>query len=433
MSSICIDGFNLALPKGSGIATYGRNLLRAANALGMTTSVIYGPAARPIGDNAADLAAIADGPPPKSRINKAARWRRTLLSGLGRRAHPVQFDDAIIWRGGHSEVPAADGLWSAQDLFTLSGRAFQKYRAFTPLSFAPSESLARPSIVHWTCPLPLHAKGSVNVVTIHDLIPLKLPHTTTDDTSAYFDLCRRAVASVDHVVTVSEQTKRDVMQLLGVEEARITNTYQAVTMPQAVATKSDDEAALDVERTLNLGWGQYFLYFGAIEPKKNLARLIEAHLTSGVKAPQVIVGGRGWLDDDENAFLNQLHHDTADRASRVRRYPYMPHHLLLSLIRGARGVVFPSLYEGFGLPVLEAMMLGAPVVTSNAGALPEVAGNAAVTVDPYDIASIRAGILRIDADEAFRAELIRSGRRQAETFSAASYEKRLQELYAKLT
>lgn len=433
MTSVCIDGYNLALPKGSGIATYGRNLLEAANTLGMTTSVLYGPAAAPSGANVADLAAIADGPPPRSRINKASRWRQTLLSGLGRTARPVAFDDAVIWRGGASETPPATGLWSARDIFTLSNRAFQKYRSVTPLSFAASETLSAPDIVHWTCPLPLHARKAVNVVTIHDLIPLKLPHTTTDDTTAYFDLCKRAVAAADHVVTVSEQTKRDVIEILGVDEARVTNTYQAVAMPPAASAKSDDDAALDVERTLNLRWKGYFLYFGAVEPKKNLARLIEAHLTSGVDAPLVIVGGRGWLDADENAFLDHLQQQASAQASRVRRFPYMPYHLLLSLIRGARGVVFPSLYEGFGLPVLEAMMLGAPVITSDAGSLPEVAGDAAVTVDPYDIASIRDGIRRIDGDEALRATLVDLGRRQAERFSITAYEKRLRDLYAKLS
>jgi len=430
MPSVCIDGFNLALPKGSGIATYGRNLLESCNTLGFETSVLYGPAAARTESNTSNLAAIADRPPPRSRIDKAARWRRTLLTRLGKRAFPVQVDDTVTWREGPSETPPVDLFWSSRDLFSLANRAFQKYGTITPVSFDRSRDARAPEIIHWTCPLPLHARGLINVVTIHDLIPLKLPHTTTDDASTYFRMCKQAVTRADHIITVSEKTRQDVIELLDVPETRVTNTYQSVNIE---SEKDDSDAILDVEKILGLEWKSYFLYFGAVEPKKNIARIIEAYLTSNVERPLIIVGGNGWLNEDENALIEQLHQSSHDRASRVKRFPYMPQHLLMSLIRGSRGVLFPSLYEGFGLPVLEAMSLGAPVLTSNAGSLPEVAGDAAIIVDPYQTTAIRDGIRQLDTDAGLRAELATLGRSQALRFSRSAYQKRLSDLYSRLS
>ena len=192
--------------------------------------------------------------------------------------------------------------------------------------------------------MPIKVSGMANIYTFHDLIPLKLPFTTQDDKGAYAALCRGVAERADHIAVVSETTRRDLIEILGVPEDRITNTYQAVTLPKALTQRSEIDVAIDVERILGLGLQDYYLYFGAVEPKKNLARAIEAHLASGVTAPFVIVGGRGWLDADENAFLDQLANGVARGShERIRRFEYLPFPLLVSLIRGAKAVVFPSL------------------------------------------------------------------------------------------
>ena len=116
----------------------------------------------------------------------------------------------------------------------------------------------------------------------------------------------------------------------------------------------------------------------------------------------------------------------------MRRIPYLPLGQLISLIRGARGVLFPSLYEGFGLPVLEAMMLGAPVITSTVSSLPEIAGDAALLVDPLDVDDIAKAIRSFDHDGDLRAELSRRGVKRAAYFSPAAYEKRIAALYKRL-
>ena len=110
----------------------------------------------------------------------------------------------------------------------------------------------------------------------------------------------------------------------------------------------------------------------------------------------------------------------------------MPLATLVSLIRGAKATLFPSLYEGFGLPVLESMMLGTPVLTSNAGSLPEVAGDAALVVDPYDTQAIKRGIQALDSDADLRADLIARGRAQAALFSPKLYQDRLAGFYERI-
>ena len=189
---------------------------------------------------------------------------------------------------------------------------------------------------------------------------------------------------------------------------------------------------LELEGVFNLGWKGYFLHFGAIEPKKNLGRIVEAYLASGVQTPLVIVGGRAWLDEGETALLDQVKRDGGPGADRIRRYEYMPFSMLISLIRGAKATLFPSLYEGFGLPVLESMALGTAVLTSTGGSLPEVAGDAAVSVDPYDVQAMTRGLQALDADEDLRADLVARGHVRAALFTPEIYQGRLRELYAQV-
>ena len=216
----------------------------------------------------------------------------------------------------------------------------------------------------------------------------------------------------------------------------MTVTYQSVDLPDAMLGRPDADVGHDIEGIFGLEWRSYFVFFGAIEPKKNLGRLIQAYLASGVTAPLVIIGGKAWLSDAETQLaypdlveLRALREGIVRRADRIRRYEYLPFELLVSLIRGAKATLLPSLYEGFGLPVLESMLLSTPVLASTAGSLPEIAGDAALLVDPYDPQAIRKAIEALDADADLRADLTARGLRQAEKFSPAAYDARLAELY----
>ncbi|WP_339913556.1 glycosyltransferase family 1 protein [uncultured Brevundimonas sp.] len=430
MPTVCIDGFNIALPKGSGIATYGRNLLSNLDAIGMETQVLYGPQAnfskRPI----LNEIALTDASVPESR--RLRREFEAATARFGRTAHAVPPTGDVIWPARGSGRPTASAFWSAPRLFSTANRAFKRNGTFTPVSFARHDTVPRPDVVHWTTVLPLAARGTANIYTIHDLIPLRLPHTTLDNKRQFLATCQQMVRRADHIAVVSEATRRDVIQLLGVDEHRITTTWQSVSIPPALRSASDESVATELEGVFNLGWKGYFLYFGAIEPKKNLARIVEAYLASGSSLPLVVVGGRAWLEADETALMHQAWQDENIRGKRLRVYDFLPFPMLVNLIRGARGTLFPSLYEGFGLPVLESMLLGTPVITSTAASLPEVAGDAAILVDPYDVQALAREIRRLGTDDDLAADLSRRGPVQAARFSPEVCQGRLADMYGRL-
>jgi len=277
-----------------------------------------------------------------------------------------------------------------------------------------------------------------NLYTLHDLVPLRLPYTTLDNKRKYLRLMTKIAKTADHIVTVSETSKADIMRLLKVPESRITNTYQAVNIPAKYRDKPDEIIAREVEGTFRIGYRDYFLFWGSIEPKKNIGRLIEAYLSSNVRTPLVIVGAQAWKSEDELKLLyddtiRSLVHSGSETTTkrRVIQLSYAPFPLLVSLIRGAKATVFPSLYEGFGLPVLESMLLGTPVISSNTASIPEVAGDAACLVDPYDTPALARAIIAFDQDADLRAHYAALGHRQAEIYSEAHYQTRLKELYGR--
>jgi glycosyltransferase involved in cell wall biosynthesis len=429
------------MAKGTGIATYARNLNAAIRAIGLQSQILFGPEQGLARDPLLREIALVDAPPPPSMITRTAQiWRNlnALSAPLGRVARPVARTGEVVTRQVDRNLPACDGLWASRDLFHAANTAHSTLGLFTPLRLDRTGA-ALPDIMHWTCPLPLRLVGVPNLYTIHDLVPLRLPYATLDNKHRFLSLCREIKASAAHIVTVSEHSKQDIVRILGVEPERVSVTYQAVELPDAALAQPDTEVAKTVEGVFGLDWRGYYLFFGAIEPKKNLARVIEAYLASNVSVPLVIIGGRAWLDDDEIQMIypdlveiSVLKDGLLRRNDRIRRYEYLPFALLTSLIRGARATLLPSLYEGFGLPALESMLLGTPVLTSTAGSLPEVVGDAALLVDPYDPGAIRDGILTLDGDPGLRADLADRGRRRAARFSPQAYRQRLGELYQSL-
>jgi glycosyltransferase involved in cell wall biosynthesis len=327
-------------------------------------------------------------------------------------------------------LPLHDHLFVARNLFANARRYFSWSGRFVDLLFDTV-----PDILHCTYQLPLRAKGSCNIYTIHDLVPLRLPFTTLDNKRQTYRLLRKIAQEADHIVTVSENSKRDIVQLLEVPEERVTNTYEAVEFPRELVDRSDDLVAAQLRSSYGLETQDYLLFYGALEPKKNVARLIDAYMLSAVDIPLVITGAVGWGNKTEAKRLEELRTEGTvglNGTRRIYHFEYVSLPMLVTLIRGARAVIFPSLYEGFGLPVLEAMLLGTPVVTSRASSLPEIAGDAALYVNPYEIDEIAQAIKTITADADLRSELVRRGRVQAELFSVARYRERLAKLYERL-
>lgn len=430
MTRICIDAMNIGLAKGSGIATYGRNLIEALNGSGFESQVLYGPghnyAKRPL------LNEIALVDPVAARGKKWRDRRELILTPLGATARPVQISGDVVWpvRGGGR--PKAQAFWSAPRLFGRADQWWGLTKGFTPVTFNAMGQQSVPDIMHWTTVMPLKARGVANLYTIHDLIPIKLPHTTLDNKRRFMRICRDIARKADHIAVVSEATRRDVISLLGVSEDRVTNTYQAVSVPPKYLAVPDEDVARELEGMFRLEWKNYFIWFGALEPKKNLGRIVEAYLAANVDIPLVIVGGRAWLEQDEMQLMRQARKDKMIRKTRLKFFKYLPFSVLVSMIRGARATLFPSLYEGFGLPVLESMSLGTPVLTSNVSSLPEVAGDAALMVDPYDVHAMTRAIRGLAYDDDLVADLVARGLVQSAKFSPEAYQVRLQQLYSRL-
>lgn len=423
--SIGIDGYNLAMPHGTGIATYGRMLVQAVHELGYTTTGIFGVdpgSSRELAPSLFYDRFVTPATLNRGRLGVVQRWVKARISGyplidIPPASHVVT--DALADR-----LPAFDRIVTSARLFERAHRWFRRTGRFISISLP-----VPPTIMHWTYPIPLRVDGSRNIYTIHDLVPLRLPFTTRDDKAIYHALVKRCILEADQICTVSEASRHDIETLFPSAAGKVVNTYQVSGLIKSTGSLSP--AANAATRAFGLEPDEYFLYFGAAEPKKNLGRLLEAYLGLDTMTPLVIVSGRSWQDVDELALLGADYGKKGRRRNidRIIRIDHLRTSLLSNLVASARVVTFPSLYEGFGLPVHEAMLLGAPVLTSTTSSLPEIAGDAAVLVDPYDVESIRKGLAVLDGDSALRDRLRIMGRRRAEGFSMHAYTERLARLY----
>jgi glycosyltransferase involved in cell wall biosynthesis len=421
-ATVGIDGFNLALDRGTGVATYGRNLSHVLKDMGARVDVLYGAAIKAKHDELLKEVMFFDAPPPEgNRIVKALRAARSF--GMRNRHHAFQIpmSGAVITEGFSSRLPRFDRILNVHRLFDKANMKFDLFRSIQHVRLPDP-----PDVMHWTYPVPVRVEGIPNIYTLHDLVPLRLPYTTLDRKASYLALVQWIAKTADHIVTVSEASRRDIVQLLGVPEERVTNTYQAVHLPRPLTEGSDEEIGEVIGGNFGLEPRGYFLFFGSIEPKKNIGRIVEAFMSAGVGSQLVIVGARAWKATEETRLLDSL------PGTRVKRIEYLPFPMLVQLIRGARAVVFPSLYEGFGLPVLEAMQLGTPVLASTTSSVPEVAGDAALLVNPYRVEEIAKAMRRLDEDDDLCFELAARGYAQAAKFSEAAYAGRLGSLYEKV-
>ena len=432
MSRILIDGYNLGLEKGTGVATYARNLSYEIANLGHEVDVLYGNRASATRNDLLREIYFFD-----SSVDERIKWLEVLdqayqaLQGpLAFKAKEIPVTGKVITRTFQSRLPKFDRLYNAPDLFMRAQSAFKLWKML--LSIRLPE---KPDLAHWTYPIPLKVAGRPNIYTLHDVVPLRLPYTTLDHKRRYLKLLQTLDRKAAHFVTVSESSKRDLVELVGIAPERITNTYQSVSIPDKYRFKPEDQVAREVEGLTGFDYKGYFLFWGSLEPKKNIGRLIEAYLSSQVETPLVIVGAQAWKSEQELKLLGETGtvYGSLERRrgarKRIIQMPYAPFPLLVSLIRGAKVAMFPSLYEGFGLPVLEAMLLGTPVICSNTSSLPEVAGDAALMVDPYDTQAITQAIRTMDADAALRDHYIALGHQQAARYSPEIYRERLKAVY----
>jgi glycosyltransferase involved in cell wall biosynthesis len=335
---------------------------------------------------------------------------RLFVQGCAQAALPldVPFAPHYEWRGTRLTPRALARLWQ---------------RARMPL---PVETFAgRATLYHATdFVLPPTLPVTRTLLTVHDLSFVRVPETAAPRLKRYLDAAvPRSVARADHILADSDATRRDLMALYRVPDDKISVLLSGVDprfQPSAVPVES-------LRARYHLPDRPYILSVGTVQPRKNYARLIQALAAlrrSGQDIDLVIVGGKGWLEDPIYAMI---------RAEGVEGHVHFAGFAdeadLSALYTHAAVVALPSLYEGFGLPVLEAMGCATPVVTSNISSLPEVAGDAALTIDPLDVNALTDAILRLLTDTDLRAKLVERGLERVKWFSWERSARQLLDIY----
>ena len=299
------------------------------------------------------------------------------------------------------------------------------YRAGLPL---PIEAFTGPvDLYHATdFVLPPTRTGTRTLLTVHDLSFIRVPSAASPALKAYLDaVVPRSVEAADHILADSAATKSDLIDLYRTLADKITVLYSGVD--SRFRHVSDPTELERARAKYGLEQVSYLLSVGTVQPRKNYSRVIEALSEvrrMGHDLHYAIAGGGGWLEDEMRRTIERTAME-----DYVHLLGLVEDRDLPALYSGARMLAMVSLYEGFGLPVLEAMACGTPVITSNVSSLPEVAGDAALLVDPYDTGAIREAILELDTDDDTRARLIEAGFLQAKRFSWIQAAGQLRSIY----
>lgn len=256
-------------------------------------------------------------------------------------------------------------------------------------------------------------RGCKSVITIHDLAFLHFPHFLTKDSARYYGQIDRAVHAADHIIAVSKSTRRDIINLLGVDERKISVIYEAAN---PIFQPMDREQALAQVRARYPVPDAFVLFVSTIEPRKNVQGLLHSfrRLLDNYKLDisLVLAGARGWLSQEAYDLVNEL-----NLQGRCLFLGSVEESDLVLLYNAARCLAYPSFYEGFGIPPLEAMACGTPAIVSNLSSLPEVVGDAALLVAPQDVEGLTVALWRVLTDPTIWSELQQKGFTRARRFS----------------
>jgi glycosyltransferase involved in cell wall biosynthesis len=252
------------------------------------------------------------------------------------------------------------------------------------------------------------------VVTVHDLSWVRYPETHPAERVREMNrLMPATVKNAAQIMVDSEFIRQEVIDHFGIAPERVTTALLGVTPEYR---PMNEDACRPVLSVHGLSWGSYILAVGTLEPRKNLSSVVAAfsRLPDAVRkrCPLVVVGMQGWGEDRYSKELRDL-----IRRGEARMAGYVPQAALPSLYAGARMLAYPSLYEGFGLPPLEAMACGTPVIASNRASLPEVVGTAGIQVEPLDDIGITQSMLALIEDHGMHRRLAQAGRQRASLFT----------------
>ena len=293
-------------------------------------------------------------------------------------------------------------------ILATNERYIRKYAPFCPGWMKGFDVYHQPNYIP-------HAFNGKTITTVHDMsyrvFPQYHPRRRVILLRAFEGRLRR----LDRIITDSKYSRRQIVEMLRVPEERVTVTYLgAGSQYQPMSISQDKKIELQSRYGLH---EQFLLYVGTIEPRKNLERLITAfHLyrqeEPGSEVKLVLAGGKGWLNEDIFARVHTLHLE-----QDVIFTGYVHNEDLPPLYNMALAFVYPSLYEGFGLPPLEAMSCGTPVISSNTSSIPEVVGDAGILIDPYQVNDLADAIYRVAGSGALREKMSSMGLERARRFS----------------
>ncbi|MCB1070551.1 MAG: glycosyltransferase family 4 protein [Verrucomicrobia bacterium] len=351
------------------------------------------------------------------------RYTRTLVEHLSRQRSPQDALSLFYFdfrrRGG---APACLGA-TERAIHLIPGRVVQ--RAWKSLEWPPFNWFAgKADVYHFpNFILPPLTRGK-SVVTIHDVAFLRYPETIEERNLRYLTrLMRKTVERADRIITVSEFTAREIQQLLGVPKekcAAIPSGLDDAFVP------ARDEACRRFREQHHLP-RPYLLTVGTLEPRKNIPFLVYLFESLDSDIDLVIAGMKGWKTEP---ILHRI--ETSIRRNRIHYLDYVADEDLPALYTGAEAFLFPSLYEGFGFPPLEAMRCRTPVISSCTSSLPEVLGDAAILAEPYDVEAWLEAISKVLGDSAFRTTLKAAGEARAAQFTWSETARRTWDVYRSL-
>jgi len=332
-------------------------------------------------------------------------------------------DDFVVFRSRRDR-----STWVKQANFRYRGLFTPPHHRFEqlllPLEIAPADL----DVLHSPDFIPPFKRNCKSVITIHDLNFLLYPHFLTPESARYYGQIDQAVRRCDHIVAVSESTKRDIIRLTGAPEHKITVVYEAAH--PMYRPLRDTELCDQVRAKFGIAH-DFVLFMSTIEPRKNVPTLLMAYkqLVENYHTDvELLLGGeKGWLFDEVFALVGKL-----GLQERVRFLGHVSPEDLVGLYNAARVLVHPAFYEGFGLTPLEAMACGTPVIVSNTSSLPEVVGDAALLVDPTDVDGMAVAIWRVLSDDTLRQSLVNKGLKRARHFSWKKAAQETLEIYRRL-
>jgi glycosyltransferase involved in cell wall biosynthesis len=358
------------------------------------------------------------------------RYVRELVAALARLDHSTDYR-LFVAGATRSKLPsplASNFIWKPSPIPPIwYARLWHRARLPVPVEVITG----RVALYHATdFVLPPTLPGTRTLLTVHDLSFVRVPDAASPRLKAYLDaVVPRSVHRSDHVLADSTATKDDLIGLYGTSPDKITVLLSGV---DARFQHVDDDVARQAAREkYHIPPRPYIFCVGTVQPRKNYGRLIEgvARLrTQGHDVDLVIAGGRGWLEDPIYETIR-----STDMHDHVHFIGFADDTDLPALYSEAACVAVPSLYEGFGIPVLEGMACGTPVVTSNLSSLPEVAGDAALTITPTDMDELAGALDQVLTDSALRQRLIQRGYDRAKHFTWDASAQQLQKVYAFLT